>query len=136
MGDLNTAHEEFLATSLEDTEYFGTPITFKTRDGATEYSINGSVNKITPEMEGVSAGSVGRPRGHSVGIAVRRTTLMERAGYLDDVDWADNMPTEGWLVVTTDPWTNEIETFTLESGSILEDRTLGIDSFWLTIYEG
>lgn len=131
MGELDTMHEEFLETSIEDEEFFGKPMQFRTRGGSISHDVTGSINRIQPKMEG---GVQGKPLGRRVGVEVRHTTLQEKAGYPVDVDWRDNMPAVDWLVVLVSPWTNEVETFTIERGSIAEDGSLGLDSFWLTSY--
>jgi hypothetical protein len=132
MGELNTTHEEMLATSLEDPEYFGSPIRLHSRDDVYDMDVYGSINKIQPKLEDSPAP---RPVGKSVGCSVRHTTLMEKAGYPDNVDWRLGMPTYGWLVDLISPFTNELETYTLEKGSIFRDETLGLDTYWLTEYK-
>lgn len=134
MGYLDTLHEEVLSLSLESEDYFGKPITLRTRDGSLTYDVTGSISKIMPKME--AAGSMQpKPVGKSVAIAVRYTTLLTKAGYPDNVDWVDSMPTVDWLVDLVSPWTQKLETFTIERGSIAEDEILPIWETALTVYQ-
>lgn len=128
MGDLDTAHENFLATSLEDPAFFGKPIVFRTRDSSLTIEVNGTINKIMPEMEGHS-----KPRGCSVLIGVRHSTVLTAAGY-PVLGWGDRLPTFGWLVDLVSPWTGALETYTIERGAISEDRSMGLDTIALIEY--
>jgi hypothetical protein len=127
MSDLLTDHEEFLETSLEDPDYFGKPIIIKNNDASVIHNLTGQVNIVGRHL----AGDVDGVTGQRSNCTIRAKSLAISAGYPDDVDWKDNLPVKGWIVVVEKGPLKELTSFTIEPGSTFPDDHLGLITYFL-----
>lgn len=122
MGELHTMHDEMLATSLEDTEYFGESITFTPPSSIEQdaFSLNGQIIRSTRNMVNNAGDVVGVP----TAVTVRRSSLLDAVG-------SGSIPTKNWRVTITDRETEEEETYIIEKGGDMPDYTVGFITFFL-----
>ena len=115
-------HEEHLATSLEDSAYWGVPIKFTSPDNQIEFTINGQVNKISRMAELYPSDDVAIGR---VNCTVRLSTVLAQLG----------QPTRNWKAETTpQPGIVPIGLFLIEESGFNDDQ-LGVITYTLTEIE-
>jgi len=113
------AHEEHLATSLEDSDYFGVPITFTSGDAVTTYVLHGQVNQIARMAELFPSDDIATGR---LNCSVRLSTVLAQT----------IAPDRGWLVDTTPkPGIIPVSRFLIEDAGF-EDKHLGVITYNLT----
>lgn len=121
-------HEENLALSLEDPDFFGVPITLiDTND--TEYEFTGQANNISRHFA-LDAGAGDEVAGERSNVTIRLSTFLTKT----NVDIEDiKIELENWKVkVSPQPTLQDEKTFLIEQGGIFPDRHLGIITIFLT----
>jgi hypothetical protein len=115
-------HEEHLATSLEDPDYWGVSIKFTSQDTLTTFTINGQVNQIGKTAELFPSDDISSSR---MNCTVRLSTILAQT----------EKPVRFWTVETTPkPGIIAIETFNIEEDGF-EDKHLGVITYNLTQIE-
>lgn len=115
---LISAHEEFLATSLENTDYFGVPITFTSPDGLISFSVNGQVNVIGRDADAFPGEEQLTGRAN---CSVRLSTLEAQLDF----------PVRGWkAAMSPQPDTQSSVDYLLQNDGYI-DRHLGFVTFYL-----
>jgi len=112
------AHEEFLATSLESTDYFGVPITFESPDGLISFTVNGQSNVIGRDADAFPGEEQMSGRAN---CSVRLSTLKDQLDF----------PVAQWKVtMSPQPDTQLADTYVLQNDGFI-DKHLGFVTFFL-----